>query len=76
MNVRKVFDLIMNTFSLRAEIFPSEKCKRVIKFILSRNIQCENTLTCMNEFDFPLLISEWQLNNDLSIIRKDIKFES
>lgn len=42
---KRLFDLIMNTFSLRAEIFPSEKCKRVIKFILS-------------------------------IIRKDIKFES
>jgi len=47
---------------------------RVLRDVLSRNIMCGDTLTMMEESGKPLTISEWEIRENGSVIRKDVLF--
>lgn len=54
---------------------PTQICMDSIRFILSQNIQCGNTLTCQTEAGSPLHITQWLFdhNNGLTINIYDYK---
>lgn len=54
---------------------PSQICIDSIQFILSQNIQCGNTLTCLTPEGSPLNITQWHFdyNNGLTINIYDYK---
>lgn len=39
--------------------WPSYICMKTLRLILRRNIQCGNTLTCLNTDNLPLIITQW-----------------
>lgn len=47
------------------------KAKDVVKYVLSRNILCGNTLTMLNNNGTPLVFSEWKFITLTNIKRKD-----
>lgn len=54
---------------------PSKQSVRTVKFILSKNIQCGDTLACKARNGAPIVIAEWQTNSNGIIIRKDFHYE-
>lgn len=47
---------------------------KVLQDILARNIMCGDTLTMMAEGGKPLTISEWDIRENGSVVRKDVLF--
>ena len=48
--------------------------KKALLDILSRNIMCGDTLTMIDEKAKPLMISEWDIRENGTIVRKDVLF--
>lgn len=55
----RLFDIFSVRFVNRYKRQPTAICQDSIRFILSQNIQCGNTLTCTMEDGTPLIITKW-----------------
>lgn len=60
----RLFDRFFVSFINRYKHRPSQICIDSIRFILSQNIQCGNTLTCQNADGSPLNITQWHFDHD------------
>lgn len=55
---------------------PPELLQRAMLTIMDRNIQCGNTLTFSGSNGTPLMISEWSIDDDFSVGRKDYFYQA
>lgn len=53
---------------------PSKSFIKGIKLVLKRNIQCGDTLSCETNQGKPIVISEWDIKSDGTVIRKDFYY--
>ena len=78
-NIEEARDRLFNSFFVgfinQYRHKPSQICIDSIRFILSQNIQCGNTLTCLTHEGKPLHITQWDFgcNNELTIRIYDYK---
>lgn len=54
---------------------PSKNIQTALKFILQKNIQCADSLSMQNHKKQSLVISEWTLCENGTIIRKDVYYK-
>jgi len=47
---------------------------RTLRNILKRNIMCGDTLTMVSDSGAPLIISEWEIRDNGTAVRKDVLF--
>lgn len=59
----RLFDIFFVRFVNRYKRQPTSICQNSIRFILSQNIQCGNTLTCTMEDGSPLTITKWSFDD-------------
>lgn len=78
---QRLYDIWFKTFILHCKQEPDRDLCEAIKFILSRNILCGNTLSMkqVNEngqdIDLPIIISEWGFVINNQIQRKDYRYD-
>lgn len=59
----RLYDDFFASFINHYKHRPSNICLDSIRFILSQNIQCGNTLTCQTSEGSPLNITQWSFDN-------------
>lgn len=78
-NVLEARTRLMTYFMLNYELLfnsrPSKNIQTALKFILQKNVQCANSLNMQNEKKQSLIISEWNLCENGTIIRKDVYYK-
>ena len=66
-NIKESRERLFNRFFVRFvnhyKRQPSKICQDSIRFILSQNIQCGNTLSCRTKDDNPLMITKWTFDD-------------
>lgn len=78
---KRLYDIWFNTFKEDCKKAPDKDLCDAIKFILTRNILCGNTLSMkqVNEksedIDLPIIISEWGFLTENKIQRKDYRYD-
>ena len=72
---KRLFSDFFTHFINRYKHHPSSICQNSVRFILSQNIQCGNTLTYESSAGEPLMITKWFFddNNGLTISLYDYK---
>lgn len=81
---QRLYNIWLETFTTDCKQKPDEELCEAIKFILSKNILCGNTLSMkqVNEnakdIDLPIIISSWELLNEISneMQRKDYRYDN
>lgn len=80
---QRLYNIWLETFTTDCKQKPDEDLCEAIKFILSKNILCANTLSTkqVNEnaqdIDLPIIISSWELNeNSNEMQRKDYRYDN
>ena len=59
---------------LKSGLLWSNEAKTMAKRVLRKNIQCGDTLTMKAADGTPLTISEWEIRENGTVIRKDVLF--
>lgn len=80
---QRLYNIWLENFTTDCKQTPDEDLCEAIKFILSKNILCGNTLSMkqVNEnaqdVDLPIIISNWKFSkkNPLNIQRKDYRYD-
>lgn len=71
----RLYDLFFVRYVKLFNTQPPEVLQRAMFTIMDRNIQCGNTLTFSGSNGTPLMISEWSIDDDFSVERKDYIYQ-
>ena len=78
---KRLYDIWLETFKKDTKKEPDRQLCDAVTFILTRNIQCGNTLSMkqVNEkaedIDLPIIIAEWQFVMGDQMQRKDFRYD-
>ena len=73
-NVLECRERLYNQLVKMNEYWSPLFCK-VLRDILNQNIMCGDTLTMMTDGGKPLTISEWDIRDNGTVVRKDVLFQ-
>ena len=54
--------------------YPTAEFEKILRFVLSKNIMCANTLTMLDNKGRPMVVSEWEVRDNGTVVRKEVLF--
>jgi hypothetical protein len=70
----RLFNIFDEIYSDKCEQIASDDCRQAVRFILSRNIICGDSLAMKTNEGNPIVFSEWSIIGDL-IKRRDFRLD-